>query len=261
MLVAVEERQSTLLMQFMKKPHIWNRKLHHATDVHGNTALHLVAKVSRHTNAPMPAVHMQWEVHWFQYVKNMMPPEFNELRNRKGKTPAMMFAEEHRKLMQEGYKWIKEMSGNYIVATTLISGVTFATCFQIPGGYDGDNGRPIVGYRIEFNVFVITALVSFCSSVTSLAAFLAVHSSQSDRPDNYRRRLPLTLCLGLCSLFLSVVSMLISFCAAHTFELIGPLNKRSKYVPFHTDVQLVYVDLKAQLMRKTTADKLEYTIP
>ncbi|XP_028790149.1 uncharacterized protein LOC114746128 [Neltuma alba] len=239
MLVAVEERQSTLLMQFRKKPHIWNRKLHQATDVHGNTALHLVAKLSRHRNIPMSAIHLQWEVHWFEYVKKMMPPEFNERQNKEGKTPGMVFAEEHHDLVKKSNEWVKEMSGNHIVAATLISSVTFATCYQVPGGYDGGNGRPIVGNRSEFHMFAITALVSFCSSVTSLAAFLAIYSSQSDRPRHYRRRLPLTLCLGLFSMFLSVVSMLISFCAAHTFELVGPINKSSEYVPLYVGLTLI----------------------
>ncbi|XP_028781013.1 uncharacterized protein LOC114737270 [Neltuma alba] len=239
MLVAVEERQSILLMQLRKKPSIWNRNLHHATDIHGNTALHLVAKLSRHRNIPMSAIHLQWEVHWFEYVKNMMPLEFNERQNKEGKTPGMVFAEEHHDLVQKSNKWVKEMSGNYIVAATLISSVTFATCYQVPGGYDGGNGRPIVGNRSGFHMFAITALVSFCSSVTSLAAFLAIYSSQSDRPKHYRRRLPLKLCLGLFSLFLSVVSMLISFCAAHTFELVGPRNKSSAYVPLYVGLTLI----------------------
>ncbi|XP_028781007.1 uncharacterized protein LOC114737265 [Neltuma alba] len=145
MLVAVEERQSTLLKQFMKKPSIWNRKLHHASDVHGNTALHLVAMLCRHSLIPMSASHLQWEIRWFDYVKDMMPPEFSKRKNKEGKTPRMVFMEEHHDLLQKSSKWAKEISGNYIVAATLISGVTFATCYQIPGGYDGGNGRPIVG--------------------------------------------------------------------------------------------------------------------
>ncbi|XP_028781004.1 uncharacterized protein LOC114737261 [Neltuma alba] len=151
----------------------------------------------------------------------------------------MVFVEEHHDLVQKSNKWVKEISGNYIVAATLISGVTFATCYQIPGGYDGGNGRPIVGNRYEFDMFAITALVSFCSSVTSLAAFLSIYGSQSDRPDMYWRFLPWSLCLGLASLFLSVVSMLISFCAAHTFELFGPINKSSAYVPLYVGLAFI----------------------
>ncbi|XP_028790145.1 uncharacterized protein LOC114746124 [Neltuma alba] len=239
MLVAAEERQSTLLEQFKKNPAIWNRKLHHASDVHGNTALHLVAKPSRHRLMDTSVLHLQWEISWFEYVKKMMPPEFIKRKNKEGKTPVMVFEEEHHDLVQKSNQWMKDISGNYIVAATLMSGVTFGTCYQIPGGYDEGNGRPIVGNRYEFLIFVITALVSFGSSVISLAAFLAIYSSQSDRPDPYRRHLPRTLCLGLSSLFLSVLTMLISFCAAQTFELVGPINKLSVYVPAYVGLALI----------------------
>ncbi|XP_028763190.1 uncharacterized protein LOC114721532 [Neltuma alba] len=240
MLVAVEERQSTLLEQFKKNPSIWNRKLHHASDVHGNTALHLVAMPSRHRLMDMSVLHLQWEISWFEYVKEMMPPEFIKRKNKEGKTPVMVFEEEHHDLVQKSNQWMKDIYGNYIVAATLMSGVTFGTCYQIPGGYDEGNGRPIVGNRYEFQIFVITALVSFGFSVISLAAFLAICSSQSDRPDPYRRHLPRTLCLGLSSLLcVSFWCMLISFYAAQTFELVGPIKKLSVYVPVYVGLALI----------------------
>ncbi|KAI9119847.1 hypothetical protein K1719_009236 [Acacia pycnantha] len=100
------------------------------------------------------------------------------------------------------------MSGNY---------TWFATCFQIPEGYESEHGTPIVGSTTAFQLFAITALVSFCFSITCLAAFLAMCSPRNDQYRHYRRS---KLHVGFFSLFVSInISMLISFCAAHVLEL------------------------------------------
>lgn len=68
--VAVEERQSSILTKLMKRPS-WDKEkeqLLYAVDINGNNALHLAAKFSDKTTweIPMTAMHMQWEVKWYE---------------------------------------------------------------------------------------------------------------------------------------------------------------------------------------------------
>ncbi|XP_028781022.1 uncharacterized protein LOC114737278 [Neltuma alba] len=259
-LVAIEARQSEMLKEVIRHASWTDERLRHGKDVKGNTALHLSAKRSVNPSISVSVVHLQWEVHWFEYVKGLMPAYFMNEPNKEGKTPSMIFEEEHGGMLEESDKWVNNMCGNYMVATTLISSVTFATCFQIPGGYDSQKGTPIVGStNTAFQLFAISALVSFCFSITSLAAFLAIYSSRSDRYKDYRRALPLKLLVGFFSLFVSIVSMLISFCAAHVFGLYP--NHKSKCFPLYlslTSIPLCFysatqIPLYWQLLRASFA--------
>ncbi|KAI9102940.1 hypothetical protein K1719_023379 [Acacia pycnantha] len=82
----------------------------------------------------------------------------------------------------------------------------------------------IVGSTTAFQLFALTALVSFCFSITCLAAFLAIYSSRNEQYRHYRRALPLKL------LVVSIISILISFCVAHVFELYPKHKSRCLYL-------------------------------
>ncbi|XP_028763201.1 uncharacterized protein LOC114721540 [Neltuma alba] len=146
-----------------------------------------------------------------------MPAHLSSQENKDGDTPDEIFAEQHKDLLKESNEWIKDTSGSYAIVAALIVSVTYATSYTVPGGTD-DDGSPHLRGRLTFDIFVFSVLVSFCSSITSLAAFVAVFSSRK-KPVDYLRSLHLKLCFGLTTFCLSVVSMLVSFCAAHFFEL------------------------------------------
>ncbi|KAL2469501.1 Ankyrin repeat family protein [Abeliophyllum distichum] len=116
--------------------------------------------------------------------------------------------------MQWEIKWYKSCS----VIAALIAGVAFATSATVPGGLDDKTGHPVLEDHIAFDVFSITSLVALCLSVTALVFFLAIITSRCQERD-FKKTLTRKLLMGLSSLCASIVAMLVSFCAGHTFIL------------------------------------------
>ncbi|KAK4278652.1 hypothetical protein QN277_016473 [Acacia crassicarpa] len=216
-LLSVEKRQTHVFKSLMKHP-LWHN-LRGAVDMDGNNVLHMASFLLQHMPRQIhgSVMQMQYEALWFQYVKESMPDYMSYQENKEGDTPDEIFAKEHKDLLKESNEWIKDTSGSYAIVSALIVSVTYATSYTVPGGTN-ETGKPNLRGQLAFDIFVFSILVSFCSSITSLAAFVAVFSSRK-QPVDYLRSLPLKLCFGLTTFYLSVVSMLVSFCAAHFFEL------------------------------------------
>ena len=151
-------------------------------------------------------------------MKRIVPQRIIFQANNKEKTPGEIFDESHKDLMKEGGEWLKSTSEACSVVAALIAGVSFATSCTVPGGTDDKTGRPKLEGEPAFNVFAISSLVALCFSVTALIMFLAILTSRQ-QPRDYLRNLPFKLLLGLSFLFVSIVLMLVSFCAAYFFVL------------------------------------------
>ncbi|KAI7742137.1 hypothetical protein M8C21_032182, partial [Ambrosia artemisiifolia] len=111
----------------------------HLRDENLNTMLHLAGKKTtkvRPTDVSGPALQMQRELLWFKEVKSMIPPYYRELKNKDGQTPHDLFTKEHKKLIKEGEKWLKDTSSQCMVVAALIATIAFAAAFTIPGGYN-----------------------------------------------------------------------------------------------------------------------------
>nr|POF21210.1 ankyrin repeat-containing protein itn1 [Quercus suber] len=61
----------------------------------------------------------------------------------------------------------KERNNYIVLVTTLITTVTFAAAFQVPGGYD-DKGKPILLNNQQFKYFLICDSLAFGTSTASL---------------------------------------------------------------------------------------------
>ncbi|KAI9122555.1 hypothetical protein K1719_006395 [Acacia pycnantha] len=227
-LIAVENRQPRILEALhthlyvkLKKPQLW-QDLVQSVDADDNTILHLAAKYDESKSHPWQirgsAMQMQWEIKWYEHVKSFVPTHFVFRANNEGKTPVQIFTEEHKVLVDNSSKWLKETSESCSVVAALVAGVSFATSSQVPGGTDDKTGRPKLEGQPPFDLFAVTALIALCFSVTALIMFLAILTSRK-QPKDFKTNLPRRLLLGLSSLFVSIVSMLISFCAAHFFVL------------------------------------------
>ncbi|XP_062076671.1 uncharacterized protein LOC133781634 isoform X2 [Humulus lupulus] len=187
-------------------------------DSNGNSAWHLAAmKGPNYHPWPIPgaALQMQWEFKWLKYIEKSMPPDFFVRYNRQGKTPQQLFSETHTPLVEEGGQWMKSTGESCSVVAALIAAVAFATSTAIPGGVD-DDGKPNLGDQVGFKLFAVTSLIALCTSVTSLAMFLAILTSRYQERD-FKENLPWKLLMGLASLFVSIASILVSFCAGHFF--------------------------------------------
>lgn len=112
---------------------------------------------------------------------------------------------------------MKDSAESCSVVAALIAGVSFATSGSVPGG-NKQSGEPTLVRQPAFEGFAISSLIGLYFSVTALIMFLAILTSPKDVED-FRRNLPMKLLFGLCSLFVSIIAMFISFCAGHFFVL------------------------------------------
>ncbi|KAK9293261.1 hypothetical protein L1049_021252 [Liquidambar formosana] len=178
-----------------------------------NNMLHLAAfsaPSSRLDNIPGVALQMQREIQWFKEVENIVQPKFKDMVNFSGKTPRVLFTDEHKKLVKNGEKWMKETAASCMVVGALIATVMFAAAFTIPGGNDQNTGVPIFLFRNSFMVFIVSDALSLFSSCASVLLFLGVLTSRYSEED-FLYSLPSKLIMGLSTLFFSILTMMITF--------------------------------------------------
>lgn len=152
-----------------------------------------------------------------------MPRHFFTRLNNSGHTAKEVFTDTHRELVKDGGTWLTNTSQSCSVVATLIATVAFASATTVPGGVKQDRGTPTLEGKPAFDVFAICSLVALCFSVTSLTMFLSILTSRYQVSD-FHYSLPTKLILGLTSLFVSIASMLVSFCAGHFFVLAEQLK-------------------------------------
>ncbi|KAL6335053.1 hypothetical protein AAG906_026433 [Vitis piasezkii] len=218
-LLAVENRQPEVYELLVKRK-FRKDSVFRAVDNKGNSALHLAAMLSNYQpwHIPGAALQMQWEMKWYKYVKNSMPPHFFTHYNDKKRTPKEIFTEAHSELLKKGGKWLNSTSSSCSVVATLIATVAFATSATVPGSFNENNGKPNLAHQSAFNLFAVSSLIALCFSVTSLVMFLAILTSRHQE-DDFHEELPRKLLFGLTALFISIAAMLVSFCAGHFFVL------------------------------------------
>ncbi|GMY16792.1 ankyrin repeat and protein kinase domain-containing protein 1 [Fagus crenata] len=227
-LLAVENRQPHVY-QLLLRRNVLRESVFRRVDHKGNSALHLSAKLGDHKPWLIPgaALQIQWEIKWHEFVKDSMPFHFFPRNNKDGKTSREIFTETHSELVKDGSQWLISTSNSCSVVAALIATVAFASSTTVPGGIKEESGTPTLENQPAFDVFAITSLVALCFSVTALVMFLSILTSRYQERD-FGMDLPRKLLLGLTSLFVSIASMLISFCAGHFFVL----KDKLKYAAF-----------------------------
>ena len=141
------------------------------------------------------------------------------MKNQDEKTPAMVFSEEHRNLVKEGEKWMKDTATSGTVVAALIATIVFATAITVPGGNDQNNGIPLFTEHNKkhdvraFAVFGLCDAISLFSSVVSILMFLSIFTSRYSEAD-FLLVLPKRLVIGVGALFVSITSMVTAFGAA-----------------------------------------------
>ncbi|QCD79933.1 ankyrin [Vigna unguiculata] len=258
-LLAIENRQPRVYKLLTKRNLVKESAFRHI-DNQGNSALHLAATYKEHRpwRVPGAAMQMQWEYKWYKLVKNSMPPNFYARYNNKGQTAKQVFINSHEMLVKEGRKWLSKTSDSCTLVAALVATVAFTTSTAIPGGTNDDSGEPVLNGKPGFKVFALASLVALCSSVTALVLFLSILTSRFQEKD-VAMHLPKKLLLGMTSLWTSITSILVSFCAGHYF-IIEEGMKSSVYliygitclpVTFFVLVQLpLYLDLTLGIFRK-----------
>ncbi|XP_073152049.1 uncharacterized protein [Henckelia pumila] len=157
------------------------------------------------------ALQMQRELQWFKEMENFVSPSRRTWENHAGKTPQMLFMEEHQKLKSEGEKWMKDAATSCTIATALIVTVVFSAVFTVPGGFNEDTGMPVLLKDTSFIIFALSDSISLFTSITSLLLFLSILTSRYAEED-FLHVLPKRLCIGLLTLFTSITFMMVVFC-------------------------------------------------
>lgn len=158
-----------------------------------------------------------------QFVKESMPPHFFSPYNKDYNTPRDIFVQTHQNLVKSDGDWLKKTSQSCSLVAALLATAAFYTSTTVPGGVKKCAGSPTLENTEAFNVFAMSSLIALCCSISSLVLFLSILTSRLKEQD-FGKDLPLKLLFGLTSLFVSITSMLLSFCAGHPFVLTKKLK-------------------------------------
>ena len=152
-----------------------------------------------------------------------MPPHFFPSHNKFNETAKQIFIRDHKDMVQKGKEWLGSTATSCSVVATLIATVGFATSSAVPGGTREGSGKPNLEQQPAFHIFAVSSLIALCFSVTSTVMFLAILTSRHQESD-FGQDLPIKLLIGLTSLFISILSILVTFCAGHFFLLKDELS-------------------------------------
>lgn len=158
--------------------------------------------------------------HSIQAVESIVPPMYKEAKNADGIKPHELFSKSHEQLVKDGRQWAKDTASSFTIVGTLIITIMFAAAFTVPGGNNENNGSPIFLGKNAFSLFIIADALSLIASSSSVLMFIGILTSRYAEKD-FLTSLPIKLLFGLFTIFLSVVFMMCTFCAALALILKG----------------------------------------
>ena len=139
-------------------------------------------------------------------------PQQLKSENHNNLKPRELFTKNHKDLMNAGEKWMKDTASSCSLVGSLIATIMFAAAFTIPGGNNQETGFPIFLEEKWFKIFIISDAISLFSSTASVLMFLGILTSRYAE-DDFLTSLPTKLIIGLFTLFFSIATMTIAFCA------------------------------------------------
>ncbi|KAA8541263.1 hypothetical protein F0562_025226 [Nyssa sinensis] len=214
-----------------------------------NNMLHLAARLAppNQLNAISgAALQMQRQLVWYKEVEKIVQPSYRDMKNKNGQTPHDLFTMEHKELMKEGEKWMKDTAKSCMIVTTLIAIVVFISAFVIPGGNNA-KGEPILLNERFFKVYSVSKVIAMLSSSTSILMFLSILTSRYAEND-FLQSLPVCLMIGVTMLFLSVASMMISFCSTFILSYHHGLAMVSILFCLFACVPIVFISFNYSLL-------------
>lgn len=150
-----------------------------------------------------------------QEVEKLVQPKYKESVNSVGKTPQVLFTEQHKKLVDKGEQWMKDTATSCMVVATLITKGAFAAAFTVPGGNKGDEGIPIFLRAKPFLVFAIADALALFSSSTSVL----ITSRYAE--EDFLKSLPRKLIIGLSTLSSVLIATIMIAFSATFFIILG----------------------------------------
>lgn len=137
--------------------------------------------------------------------KSVQPFQRVQLNHQK-KTPKEVFTMEHKKLVQEGEKWMRKTAHSCTTPAALIATVVFAAAITLPSS----NNLGTLKGNTAFIVFAYADALSLFTALSSLLMFVSVLTSRYTE-DEFLYALPLRIVTGLLTLLISISSMMVAF--------------------------------------------------
>ncbi|XP_030469833.1 uncharacterized protein LOC115688204 [Syzygium oleosum] len=159
---------------------------------------------------------MAWRYKDRVVEKLTIPP--TRITKDNGKTNWDKFVEQHKALLADEQKWVKDTTDKCMLASTLIAIVLFAALYNVRRGMSGITRVPLLLREGSFRVFSISDALGLFSSVMAMLLFLAILTSRYELQD-FLELLPKKIIMDLCFLFLSLAFMLVAFAATLTIVL------------------------------------------
>uniref|UniRef100_A0A7N2N602 PGG domain-containing protein n=1 Tax=Quercus lobata TaxID=97700 RepID=A0A7N2N602_QUELO len=203
-LLTVEHKQPRVyeLLLSLKKKNVIKDNLFSEVDNKGNSVLHLAAtKAEFSWPVPGAASQMQWEIRWYEYIKNSMERSLLPLLNKKGQTPEEIFTKTHEDLVKQGGDWLSSTANACSVVAGLFVTSTFSTATNLPEVVEGNK------HSEASKIFASSSFVSFYTSLVAVVMFLSILTS-GYREKDFRHALPWKLLLGLTAFYMSIASTL-----------------------------------------------------
>ncbi|CAL5394537.1 unnamed protein product [Camellia sinensis] len=202
------EYKHILIYEHLKK-HVDHKEKMYDVDSDGNTILHVAANSE---NVPKflvgQVLSMAWDLFWFKHVKDDFCPELLPHQNSENLTAKELFEENHKEVIEKAEKEAKDMNNGLMVLSILISTINFAAIFTVPGGFNGETGKPAFFKNRnsekfeELHYFLIYVGGSLIASLLALGTQLSIQLSRFRSYDFYVV-LPLKYFLAMSALFYS----------------------------------------------------------
>ncbi|XVE80944.1 hypothetical protein DITRI_Ditri15bG0022400 [Diplodiscus trichospermus] len=173
--------------------------------------LHLAGKCNPSRRISGAALQMQREMQWFKALERFVHPLLLEERNKEKKIPREVFDDEHKELVKEGEKWMRDTASSCMVVDALIIAMVFAAIIAVPG--NNEKGIPNFRHETLFKIFVISDAAALFSSSFSLLSFVRILTSRHAAED-FLKPLPRKLLMGLMTLIFSIATMLVASSSA-----------------------------------------------
>ncbi|OVA01262.1 Ankyrin repeat [Macleaya cordata] len=193
-------------------------RLKSAKDDNGNTILHLAAMCN---NQPSSPLQMSQEFKWFDQVKNILPKDLVNHRNKDGKTAKEVFTENHAKMVEDAKTQLTNTAST--CCSALVTAVTFAAGFSIANDNDKKEKNADHRTRVVLKIFSHTYMFGLSCTAVALVQFMALLMA-SYKEEDFRRSLPTQYKVALATLFTAMVAMVLAFACNTYIGLYNELN-------------------------------------
>lgn len=96
-----------------------------------------------------------------QKVESIVQPKIKDHMNSQNLKPRDCFFEEHKNMMKDGERWMKDTATSCTVVGALIATIMFAAVFTVPGGNNQTTGFPIFSEEKLFILFIVSDSFTF----------------------------------------------------------------------------------------------------